>query len=255
MSGWAIAVALLVLALPAGPKPRRVDRDDGGGVAWTQAVGPGAVLAVIGTAPRRWLQRRPDPEADQWWGGGSIAALALAFLWPWGVPAVPAVAAGVRLLLRRRRDLRQRAAHGAALPEVLELVAVAIRAGGTVPAAMALVAERGPTVAAPAFRSVLARMAAGASILEAVDRLVLHLGEGYRPLCVALVSAERDGAPLVGVVAQLAHDAHEARRRAAEARARQVPVRLLLPLVCCTLPAVLVVTIIPLAVVGAGLAD
>jgi tight adherence protein C len=136
---------------------------------------------------------------------------------------------------------------------VLELVAVAIRAGGTVPAAVTLLDQRGPAVTGPAFRGVLARAAAGVPLAVALADLPGLLGEAYRPLAAALVSAEADGAPLVTVVSQLSLDAQQARRRLAESRARQVPVRLLLPLVCCTLPAVLAIAVVPLAIVGGGL--
>jgi tight adherence protein C len=191
--------------------------------------------------------------ADRRWGWSVLATAALVPLsLPFAV-SVP-VLVGARDVLRRRSERRRRQdQHESALPEVLELVAVAIRAGGTVPAAMTLLEQRGPGVTAPAFRAVLARAAAGMPLTVALADLPGLLGEPYRPLTAALVSAEADGAPLVTVVNQLSLDAQQARRRLAESRARQVPVRLLLPLVCCTLPAVLVIAVVPLAIVGGGL--
>jgi hypothetical protein len=42
------------------------------------------------------------------------------------------------------------------------------------------------------------------------------------------------------------------RRRQAEAAARELPVRLALPLVCCTLPSVAVLTVVPVIVAALG---
>jgi tight adherence protein C len=238
MITWALLVATAVLLGPSRrTPPRRPARRSGARGATSPHQAQGRVTIAV----RRWWPLAPV---------ATVVAIATSPLLALFVPV--AVVAGrwwaVRLV-RRRLD----AARVASLPEVLELVAVAIRAGGTVAAALTLVAERGPAPADRAFAALLGRMGAGSSALDALDSLPVLLGEAYRPLSGALVSAERDGAPLASVVGQLASDAHEARRRAAEARARQVPVRLLLPLVCCTLPAVLIVTVVPLIVVGGGL--
>jgi tight adherence protein C len=247
VTAWVLVVAAVVLLVPTGPEPRRLVRPSRSDRRASAVVG-------LGGWARHLLGRPPDPTADRWWGWTAVATAVLLVRSPVAALATPLCVGGL-LLIRRRVDRRRdRDALAAALPEVLELVAVAIRAGGTVRAAIVLAVERGPDVTAPTFRTVLARSAAGIPLLDALDEVAPSLGPAFRPLVSALVAAERDGAPLVDVVSQLAHDAHESRRRTAEARARQVPVRLLLPLVCCTLPAVLVVTIVPLAVVGSGLA-
>ena len=56
------------------------------------------------------------------------------------------------------------------------------------------------------------------------------------PLLRLLVAAHRDGTPVAEPLARLAGEQRLARRRLAEARARQVPVRLLFPFVFCTSP-------------------
>jgi len=66
-----------------------------------------------------------------------------------------------------------------------------------------------------------------------------------RPLVTVLVAAHADGVPVADALARLADEQRTARRRAAEARARQVPIRMLFPLVGCTLPAFVLVTVVP----------
>lgn len=228
-----------------------------------------AVLLVVPVPPppRPVAPHRPPiPGPRRWAGGGgsaggatrsrwaatAAAALVVVLIEPVLVPAVPVVSLAVHRLRLRSGERRREAERAAELPEVLELVAVALRAGATVPVAAILVAGRGPGAAADAFGAVLARTDAGVPFVDALDALPTLLGEAYRPLSAALVAAERDGAPLVAMVTRLAGDAHDARRRLAESRSRQVPVRLLLPLVCCTLPAVVVVTVVPLVAVSGG---
>lgn len=249
MTAWAVVAFTVVLLAPGAPEVRR----PGGRAVGPGSGTPGRVVATAGRLLRRSLGRSPDPAADRRWGWTAVASLGLTVVSPPLGLLTPVLVAGATFLHARRSARRAQAGHEAALPEVLELVAAAIRAGGTVPAAMALLVERGPVATVGAFRAVQARAAAGLPLAAALDELPRSLGEPYRPLSAALISAVADGAPLVSVVTQLAADAHDARRRAAEAAARQVPVRLLLPLVCCTLPAVLVVTVVPLVLAGGGL--
>ncbi|MBA3267134.1 MAG: type II secretion system F family protein, partial [Acidimicrobiia bacterium] len=71
-------------------------------------------------------------------------------------------------------------------------------------------------------------------------------GEAVRPLVAALVASERYGAPLVASLERLADEVRRDRRRRAEEAARKVPVKLLFPLVTCTLPAFGLLTVAPL---------
>lgn len=232
----AVLVAVVVLlVVPAPPPPR--------------TVAPHRPTIPV---PPRWAGGPGRRAVRSRWACTATVAVVVVLIEPVLVPVVPVVSVAVHRLRLRSAERRREAERAAELPEVLELVAVALRAGATVPVAAILVARRGPAAAAAAFDAALARVDAGVPFVEALDALPTVLGEAYRPLSAALVAAERDGAPLVAMVTRLAGDAHDARRRLAEARSRQVPVRLLLPLVCCTLPAVVVVTIVPLVAVSGG---
>ena len=54
--------------------------------------------------------------------------------------------------------------------------------------------------------------------------------------------------PIAPVLERLAEEARSERRRAADAAARQLPVRLAAPLVVCTLPAFVLLAIVPLLI-------
>lgn len=95
------------------------------------------------------------------------------------------------------------------------------------------------------FGRLLASVEAGRPFVIALDA-VRQLGEPVLPLVDALVATERDGAPLLAALERVGADARLERRRRAEESARSVPVRLLFPLVLCTLPAFGLLTVVPL---------
>jgi tight adherence protein C len=64
-------------------------------------------------------------------------------------------------------------------------------------------------------------------------------------LTAALQGAERYGAPLGDALERIAADVRRQRRQRAEEAARTLPVRLIFPLVLCTLPALVLLTIAP----------
>jgi tight adherence protein C len=134
----------------------------------------------------------------------------------------------------------------AGLPEVVDLLVLAVEAGLTVPLAVAAVARRADGPLAGELRRVLDEVAVGRRLADALDELPARGGEAMRPLVAALVSSERYGAPLAAGLARLADDVRRQRRRRAEEVARRVPIKLLFPLVTCVLPAFALLTVAPL---------
>ena len=157
-------------------------------------------------------------------------------------PAVPAV----DVVPRRRSARRIQDDALRSLPEVLDLLAVAVAAGLPAASAVPAVARRAPEAWRPAFAAVDAAVDRGARLTEALDRLVSHHGDLARPLVAALRAALDDGDGLGPSLGRLAVDARDLRRRRAEEAARRLPVRLLLPLVTCSLPAFAVLTVVPI---------
>jgi tight adherence protein C len=163
--------------------------------------------------------------------------------------AAPVVALGVwalPVLRSRRRERRRVAALTVDLPEVVDLLVLAVGAGLTVPFAIAAVARHATGPLAAELHRVLDDVEHGRRLADALDDVPGRAGEAARPLSSALVASERYGAPVVAGLERLAADVRRDRRRRAEEAARRVPVKLLFPLVTCTLPAFALLTVAPL---------
>ena len=149
----------------------------------------------------------------------------------------------------RPRRRRRRGALAPAVPDAVDLLVVAVQAGLTIPLALGAVARRTDGPLGEGLTAVVAEVARGRRTADALDDLPARLGregEAVRPLVATLVSAERYGAPLAATLERMADDARRQRRRRAEEAARRLPVKLLFPLVCCTLPAFGLLTVAPL---------
>jgi tight adherence protein C len=146
----------------------------------------------------------------------------------------------------RGRARRRTAALVADLPEIVDLLALAAGAGLTVPLAVSAVARRASGPVATELRRVLDDVAHGRRLADALDDLPTRTGEVTRPLVATLVASERYGAPVVAGLERLSREVRRDRRRRAEEEARRVPVKVLFPLVTCTLPAFALLTVAPL---------
>jgi tight adherence protein C len=178
-------------------------------------------------------------------GACSVAALG---------PAVAVVAGGtgggVVVLRRRRRARAAQQAIDEAMPDAVELMVMCLHAGLTPPQAIGELARVAPTPVRPGFEATDLRLNRGAGFADALAELSAQCGRGALPLVSALGTAVRDGLPLAPVLDRLGDEANAARRRAGEAAARRLPVRLSFPLVMCTLPSFVLLAIAP-AVLGA----
>ena len=154
----------------------------------------------------------------------------------WALPAVHA----------RRAARRRLAVIAGELPDVVDLLVLAVGAGLTVRLAVAAVAKRSPGPLGAELGRVGYEADLGRRLADALDDLPARAGEVTRPLVAALIASERYGAPLGASLDRLAHEVRADRRRRAEEAARKVPVKLLFPLVTCTLPAFGLLTVAPL---------
>jgi len=209
---------------------------------------PLAVVDAVGRAVRRWVGRRPHPVADRRAGSGVLlAAVGLVAGVEVALAAGGAIAVSSRW--RRLRICRAGAPDLAVerdLPDLVDLLALAVAGGLSVPAAIPLVAPVAPASLRPALDEVVAAVAAGRPADEAVAAVGHRWGAAARPLVHALVDHLRYGTPVLPPLERVALEARARRRRAAETRARRLPVLLLFPLVLCTLPAFGLLTVAPL---------
>jgi tight adherence protein C len=138
------------------------------------------------------------------------------------------------------------AAVAADLPDVVDLLVLAVGAGLTVPLALAAVARRAPGPLGAELGRALEEAGMGCRLADALEAVPARAGEATRPLVATLTASERYGAPLGASLERLAAEVRADRRRRAEEAARKVPVKLLFPLVTCTLPAFGLLTVAPL---------
>lgn len=190
--------------------------------AWTQARQHRAVAAIVTSLVGAALLLGPLL-------AGTIAACILALR-----ATRPVVA-------RRRRT----AIIARSLPDVADLIVLSIRAGLTPRQAIAEVAPVVPSPFDTAFAEVGRRTERGESFPDALRALPELLGIGTADIADTIATGERYGLPIEPLLDDLATQARATRRRADQADARALPVRLAFPLVTCTLPAYVLVAIVP----------
>ena len=144
----------------------------------------------------------------------------------------------------RRRSFARRAER--ALPDAIDLFVLAVRAGHLPTTAVDVVRPHLAPTLQPAFGEVSTAVRNGARFADALAFLPLRLGPLAAPLADSLIAADRYGLPLAPVLDRLADEARQHRRRLADTSARQLPVRLSLPLVLCTLPSFVLLAVVPL---------
>lgn len=254
MSRWlppalGLASALVVLGAASIGRPRPVRPPPGRGRPHGGRPGPAGRLGAV---LRRVAGRPPDRAADRVVGRALLASIVVLVVAPALLPVPWVLAAVVPHRAARRERRRAVEAWAEAVPDTVDLFGLALAAGVTVPGALALVAPRAPPPLGPALVRAEVRFRHSEPLDVALARVV-DASPAARPLVSVLVAAHCDGAPAAGPLARVADELRASRRRQAEGRARQVPVRMLFPLVGCTLPAFVLVTVVPAVV--AALAD
>ncbi|MEM7337921.1 MAG: type II secretion system F family protein [Actinomycetota bacterium] len=136
------------------------------------------------------------------------------------------------------------------LPQALELTLVVLGSGGSLVAAIRILAEHSDEPIASAAAIATAEVRNGRSLSAALHGLQTELGPQYESLTGALGRAAARGGSLTSTLDRLAVEAALVRRRAGERRARRLPVVLLGPLVGVSLPAVLIGSFLPVAIVA-----
>jgi Flp pilus assembly protein TadB len=183
--------------------------------------------------------------ARRWpWIAVALMGAALASL-PVGLAVVIVTAllrrwAGVQRKARMTRDVAAR------FPDALDLLVLSIRAGYLPAQAIGEITPYLPVALRPSFTAVDQALLRGDRFADALDQLRVGLGPIAQPLVDSLAAADRYGLPLAPVLERLSFEARQQRRRDTDAAARELPVRLALPLVLCTLPSFVLLAIVPL---------
>ena len=192
------------------------------------------------------------PVRVRWVTAALVAVVATTLVGPVAGAIVLGAPAAARWR-RGRRHLRDaEAAVVDQVPEVIDLLALALGAGLSVTESMAAVGRWAPGPVGDALAAAHVSVAHGGPTADALEAARDRCGPPAAGLFSALVAADRYGTPLGPSLDRLGHEARLDRRRAAEERARKVPVQLLFPLVVCVLPAFGLLTVVPLLVNSLG---
>jgi tight adherence protein C len=147
--------------------------------------------------------------------------------------------------LRRRVEWRQRMLLRA-LPDGLDLMAIAVSAGLSLDSAMAEVVQKWDGELSREFGQVLNEMRLGASRRQALRDLAERTQlQDLQLLVAALLQADELGANVSETLAVQAAQLRVRRRQVAEEKARKAPVKMLVPLVLFIFPAIFVVVLAP----------
>jgi Flp pilus assembly protein TadB len=152
-----------------------------------------------------------------------------------------------RPILRPRKSQRNDDRQSAELQAFVVVILQGLRAGESLRNALSCAArELGPTNAR--LDTWHAQLSTGASTRSCIESLRDVFGDQSNALVVELMRAADDGVPLALRLQQLHERREVTRSRIALTTARRAPVKMLLPLVLCCLPAFVLLSIVPLAV-------
>ena len=92
----------------------------------------------------------------------------------------------------------------------------------------------------------------GSRFHDVVKQLFTTIGNPAFTLCEALLTSERDGIAVGPLLERLSSVTRQQRRQELDAAARQLPVRMAVPLVVCVLPSFVLLGVMPLFVGSLG---
>ncbi len=149
---------------------------------------------------------------------------------------------------RRHRRRRLERMLDDAYPDALDLFVVSVQAGLLPFEALRRVRPHVHPFIGAAIDDVIDRVHRGRRLVDALDALVEVLGTRALTFVATIALTERTGLAIGPMIDRIADDARLHRRRRAESAARELPVRLSLPLVLCTLPSFVLIAIAPLLI-------
>jgi tight adherence protein C len=219
---------------PAARRRRAADRLARAELGWTPETLEALALASAATfAAAAWagmhLAGVPGP-AWAWLAGAGIAGYQQPRAWV------------------GRRGAAQVRAMEQDFPCALDVLVVGLRAGLSLPAAVAAYAEHGRGVAARAFRTYLADLAVGRTPEEGLSEMLRRYpSEAVAVAAAALAQSARLGSPLADALEAQATHLRRLTLRRAEESARSLAVKLMVPLLLCVFPQVFIVGLGPVA--------
>jgi tight adherence protein C len=150
--------------------------------------------------------------------------------------------------IRARADRRQREIING-FPDALDLMLVCVEAGLGLEAAFSRVGmemTRSHPLLAEQLGSVVLELRAGRSQEDALRRMADRAGaDDIRAFATLLIQSHKLGSSIAQTLRIYASEMRERRRMRAEEKAHRLPVLLSIPLVCCMLPVMIGVLMVP----------
>lgn len=135
------------------------------------------------------------------------------------------------------------------LPDVLDQLTVIVEAGLGFDSAIGRLVETGNGELIDEFGRVLRGIRLGQTRAEALEGLAVRTQvPEVKQFVAAIKQTESIGVPMARILRTQSHHMRELKRLAAEERAMKLPVKLVLPMVMCMLPALFLVLIGPVAI-------
>lgn len=161
------------------------------------------------------------------------------------VVALIVVVGAIRGIRRRASEARTQAEFDA-YAETVDLVLASLRAGYSLSQSILMLADVAPKAVRSEFADIRSRVEAGCSVTACLSDSGKRLDTAFRSLVSLVGSSIRLGIPTESAIVQIQADARNVRRHRSDVRARQLSVRLTLPLVLCALPSFSFLVIIPM---------
>lgn len=151
----------------------------------------------------------------------------------------------VRGVRRRRRETRDQRMFDA-FTETVDLLLASLRAGYSLQQATSMLADVVPMAVRSEFEALRSRVEEGSTVIAALANTRAELDPVFRSLIDLIITSLRLGIPVETFIVQIQSESRHIRRNRSELRARQLAVRLTLPLVCCSLPSFSFLIIVPM---------
>jgi tight adherence protein C len=135
------------------------------------------------------------------------------------------------------------------LSDTLDLLTISVEAGLSLNAAIAQVVGNVPGVLSQEFARMLQEIQLGVARSEAFRHLAERTDvDELNAFALAMIQADVFGVSIAGVLRTQAEQLRIKRRQRAEAKAQQIPVKIVFPLILCVLPSLVVVIVGPGAI-------
>ncbi len=132
------------------------------------------------------------------------------------------------------------------MAELVDLLIVLLRAGLTPANAFRQLELWLPSPMNGVVAEVNSLVHRGVRFSSAVVELRRHIGAPAFGLVDALIQIDIDGFTVTTTLNRLSSEAHALHKVRAESEARELPIRLIFPMLCCILPSFMLLTVVPL---------